>query len=118
MFVIGGDAFTGGIAYEALDSATRLEKNFIAVLNDDNMSTSENVGGTSRYLSSIHTGMGYNDLKENITNTLEKVPVLDEKVIDRISRTKQGIKQLVIPGVLFEDMDPVYLEPVDGHGTK
>ncbi|MBS5063889.1 MAG: 1-deoxy-D-xylulose-5-phosphate synthase [Hungatella hathewayi] len=116
--VIGDGALTGGMAYEALNNAARLKKNFIIVLNDNNMSISENVGGMSKYLSSIRTGTGYNDLKKNITSTLEKIPVLGEKVIDKISRTKQGIKQLIIPGMLFENMGLVYLGPVDGHDIK
>ena len=98
--IIGDGALTGGMAYEALNNATRMEKNFIIVLNDNNMSISENVGGMSRYLSSIRTGSGYNDLKKNVTSILEKIPVAGPKLIDKISRTKQGIKQLLIPGML------------------
>ena len=116
--VIGDGALTGGMAYEALNNAARLKKNFIIILNDNNMSISENVGGMSKYLSSIRTGTGYNDLKKNVTSVLEKIPVLGEKVIDKISRTKQGIKQLIIPGMLFENMGLVYLGPVDGHDIK
>lgn len=116
--VIGDGALTGGMAYEALNNAARLKKNFIIILNDNNMSISENVGGMSKYLSSIRTGTGYNDLKKNVTGVLEKIPVIGEKVIDKISRTKQGIKQLIIPGMLFENMGLVYLGPVDGHDIK
>ncbi len=116
--IIGDGALTGGMAYEALNNATRMEKNFIIVLNDNNMSISENVGGMSRYLSSIRTGSGYNDLKKNVTSILEKIPVAGPKLIDKISRTKQGIKQLLIPGMLFENMGITYLGPVDGHNLK
>ncbi len=116
--IIGDGALTGGMAYEALNNAARLERNFIIVLNDNNMSISENVGGISKYLSRIRTGEGYNDLKKNVTSTLEKIPVLGLKLIDKISRTKQGIKQLLIPGMLFENMGITYLGPVDGHNLK
>ncbi len=116
--VIGDGALTGGMAYEALNNAARLESNFIIVLNDNEMSISENVGGISRYLSGIRTGAGYNDLKKNVTGLLEKVPVVGPKIIDKISRTKQGIKQLLIPGMLFEDMGITYLGPVDGHDLR
>ncbi len=116
--IIGDGALTGGMAYEALNNAARLERNFIIILNDNNMSISENVGGMSRYLSSIRTGNGYNDLKKNVTSTLEKIPVLGPKLIDKISRTKQGIKQLLIPGMLFENMGITYLGPVDGHDLR
>lgn len=116
--VIGDGALTGGMAYEALNNAARLKKNFIIILNDNNMSISENVGGMSKYLSSIRTGTGYNDLKKHVTFALEKIPVIGAKVIDKISRTKQGIKQLIIPGMLFENMGLTYLGPVDGHDVK
>ncbi len=116
--VIGDGALTGGMAYEALNNAARLEKNFIIVLNDNNMSISENVGGISKYLSGIRTGYGYNDLKKSVTSILEKIPVAGPRIIDKISRTKQGIKQLLIPGMLFENMGITYLGPVDGHNVK
>jgi 1-deoxy-D-xylulose-5-phosphate synthase len=116
--VIGDGALTGGMAYEALNNAARMEKNFIIILNDNNMSISENVGGMSSYLSSIRTGEGYLDLKKHVTNLLSRVPVVGDSLIEKISRTKNGIKQLLIPGMLFENMGITYLGPVDGHDTK
>ncbi len=116
--VIGDGALTGGMAYEALNNAARMEKNFIIILNDNNMSISENVGGMSSYLSSIRTGEGYLDLKKHVTNILSRVPVVGDSIIEKISRTKNGIKQLLIPGMLFENMGITYLGPVDGHNTK
>jgi len=116
--IIGDGALTGGMAYEALNNAAQIKKNFIIVLNDNNMSISENVGGISQYLGGIRTGSGYNDLKKNVTTLLEKIPVAGPRIIDKISRTKQGIKQLLIPGMLFEDMGIIYLGPVDGHDLK
>ena len=116
--IIGDGALTGGMAYEALNNAARIERNFIIILNDNEMSISENVGGMSKYLSGIRTGDGYNDFKKNVTNVLEKIPVAGPKIIDKISRTKQGIKQLLIPGMLFENMGITYLGPVDGHDLK
>ena len=116
--IIGDGALTGGMAYEALNNAARINKNFIIILNDNNMSISENVGGMSKYLSGIRTGAGYNDLKRQITDFLEKVPVAGPRMIRRISMIKQGLKQLLIPGMLFEDMGITYLGPVDGHDVK
>ena len=116
--IIGDGALTGGMAYEALNNAARINKNFIIVLNDNNMSISENVGGMSKYLSGIRTGAGYNDLKRQITDFLEKVPVAGPRMIRWISMIKQGLKQLLIPGMLFEDMGITYLGPVDGHDVK
>ena len=116
--VIGDGALTGGMAYEALNNAARMKKNFIIVLNDNKMSISENVGGMSRYLGGLRTGNGYNDLKKNVPDTLERIPVVGERMIDRIKRTKNSIKQLFIPGMLFENMGITYLGPVDGHNIQ
>lgn len=116
--VIGDGALTGGMAYEALNNAARMKKNFIIILNDNNMSISENVGGISRYLNGIRTGDGYLDLKKYVTNVLSRIPVIGDELIDKISRTKNGIKQLLIPGMLFENMGITYLGPVDGHDVK
>lgn len=116
--VIGDGALTGGMAYEALNNAARIKKNFIIVLNDNNMSISENVGGMSTYLNSIRTGEGYLDLKKYVTNVLSRIPIIGDTLIDKISRTKNGIKQLLIPGMLFENMGITYLGPVDGHNVK
>lgn len=116
--VIGDGSLTGGMAYEALNNAAQMKKNFVIILNDNNMSISENVGGMSTYLNSIRTGNGYLDLKKHVTNTLSRIPVIGEQLIDKISRTKNGIKQLLIPGMLFENMGITYLGPVDGHDVK
>lgn len=116
--VIGDGALTGGMAYEALNNAARMNRNFIIVLNDNNMSISENVGGMSRYLNGIRTGNGYNDFKRMVNSSLEKLPVIGKPLIDKISRTKNGIKQLLIPGMLFENMGITYLGPVDGHDIR
>lgn len=112
--VIGDGALTGGMAFEALNNASRLKSNFIIVLNDNNMSISENVGGLSTYLSGFRTADAYRDLKMGVMNSLTKIPVYGDKMVERIRRTKSGIKQLFIPGMLFEEMGIIYLGPVDG----
>ena len=116
--VIGDGALTGGMAYEALNNAARMNRNFIIVLNDNNMSISENVGGMSKYLSGIRTGEGYNGLKRIVNSSLERVPVIGKPLIDKITRTKNGTKQLLIPGMLFENMGITYLGPVNGHDIR
>ncbi len=116
--VIGDGALTGGMAYEALNNAAHLKNNFIIVLNDNNMSISENVGGMSKYLNGIRSGVGYNELKKQVSGTLMRIPVIGESLVDKISRTKNSIKQLIIPGMLFENMGVTYLGPVDGHDIK
>lgn len=113
--VIGDGSLTGGMAYEALNNAAQLETNFIIVLNDNHMSISENVGGMSRYLASLRTADFYTGLKKGVTRTLERVPGVGERMITHIRKTKNSIKQLVVPGMLFEDMGITYLGPVPGH---
>lgn len=113
--VIGDGAMTGGMAWEALNNASRLNTNFIIVLNDNNMSISENVGGLSSYLNSVRTKDGYMHLNEGVKSTLSKIPVYGEQIIERVHRTKKGLKQFFVPGMLFEEMDLTYLGPVDGH---
>lgn len=115
--VIGDGSLTGGMAYEALNNASRLETNFIVVLNDNNMSISENVGGISRYLNNVRTADSYLDLKEGVYKALKKTSSGDS-LIARIRRLKSGVKQLVIPGMFFEDMGITYLGPVNGHDVN
>ena len=116
--VIGDGALTGGMAFEALNNASKLETNFIIILNDNDMSISPNVGGMSQYLSGIRTANAYQDLKSGVMESLHKIPVYGERIVQRIRRTKSGIKQLLIPGMLFEDMGILYLGPVDGHDVE
>ena len=116
--VIGDGSLTGGMAYEALNNASRLETNFIIVLNDNNMSISENVGGVSKYLNNIRTADMYLDLKEGIYNSLRGKPKYGDKVVSQIRRAKSSFKHLVVPGMFFEDMGITYLGPVDGHNIQ
>ncbi|MCI6552261.1 MAG: 1-deoxy-D-xylulose-5-phosphate synthase [Lachnospiraceae bacterium] len=113
--VIGDGSLTGGMAYEALNNAARLDTNFIVVLNDNNMSISENVGGVSRYLGNVRTAEGYLDLRNGVYNTLKDIPRYGDQMVKFIRRAKNSFKQLVIPGMFFEDMGLTYLGPVDGH---
>ena len=113
--VIGDGSLTGGMAYEALNNASNLKTNFIVVLNDNHMSISENVGGMSRYLANLRTADIYTGLKKGVTNALQQVPVMGDRMIEHIRKTKSSIKQLVVPGMFFEDMGITYLGPIPGH---
>ena len=115
--VIGDGSLTGGMAYEALNNASKLRTNFIVVLNDNNMSISENVGGVSKYLNSIRTADSYLGLKETVYNKLMNTSK-GEGVVKGIRRVKSTVKSLVVPGMFFEDMGITYLGPVDGHNVK
>ena len=116
--VIGDGALTGGMAYEALNNAGRMKTNFIIVLNDNNMSISENVGGMSTYLSNLRADEGYNLLKKAVSESLSNIPVVGDRMVNTLLRTKNSIKQLLIPGMLFENMGLTYLGPVDGHDIR
>lgn len=115
--VIGDGALTGGMAYEALNNAARMDTNFIIVLNDNNMSISENVGGMSKYLNNVRTADHYLNMKEGIYQSLLKTRH-GQVIVDSIRRAKSSVKQLVIPGMFFEDMGITYLGPVDGHDVN
>ena len=106
------------MAYEALNNASRLKSNFIIVLNDNNMSISENVGGMSRYLNGLRTAQAYTELKRGVEDTLKKIPGRGDRIVNQMRRTKSGIKQLFVPGMFFEDMGITYLGPVDGHDIR
>ena len=116
--VIGDGAMTGGMAYEALNNAAELKKNFIIILNDNEMSITRNVGGMSSYLDHIRMAAPYTELKMGVTNALKKIPKVGDGMVDALHKTKSSIKQLVIPGMLFENMGLTYLGPVDGHDMR
>ena len=116
--VIGDGALTGGMAYEALNNAAQMKKNFIIILNDNEMSISPNVGGMSKYLGSVRTREGYTALKKGVENALNAIPGVGKSIATGVSMVKNSIKQFFVPGMLFEDMGITYLGPVDGHDVN
>lgn len=112
--VIGDGALTGGEAYEAMNNASKLKKNFIIVLNDNKMSISENVGGLSTYLSRIRTADFYRDFKSGVKGALGSIPIYGDRIVEQISRVKNGFKSNFIEGMYFENMGIIYLGPIDG----
>ena len=116
--VIGDGALTGGLAYEALNNASRLKKsNLLIILNDNEMSISKNVGGMSTNLERLRTSSKYVGFKNDVLNSLESWPN-GERLIRKIRSTKNGIKSLMVPNMVFEDLGIMYLGPVDGHNIK
>lgn len=116
--VIGDGSLTGGMAYEALNNASRIDTNYIIILNDNEMSISENVGGMSKYLNSIRTSEKYLNLRDGIYYSLAGKSKRSDELVETIRRTKRIIKSMVVPGMFFEDMGITYLGPVDGHDIK
>ena len=113
--VFGDGAFTGGLAVEGINNAQKLNRNLIMILNDNEMSISPNVGGMSVYLSKVRAGESYIELKNGVQNALERIPKAGKSIVRNIRKTKNSIKQLFVPGMLFENLGIKYLGPVDGH---
>lgn len=113
--VIGDGALTGGMALEALNNVAALKRNFVIILNDNNMSISKNVGGMSTYLNKLRVGEHYNDLKLDVEKKLRRIPRIGSKLVKRLKRTKDHIKKIFIPSGFFDDLGITYIGPVDGH---
>lgn len=116
--VIGDGALSGGLAYEALNNMARLKSSMVVVLNDNEMSISENVGGMSRYLNKIRSGQAYNDFKAGVENTILRIPLAGHDLALTVKRSKDSLKHLLVPGMFFEDMGITYIGPVDGHNIQ
>lgn len=115
--VIGDGALSGGMAFEALNNAARLKTNMIIILNDNNMSISENVGGMASYLGKIRTDVRYSNFKSGLEQAILKVPQIGDTLVEQLRKSKESIKSFVVPGMLFEDMGITYLGPIDGHNV-
>lgn len=113
--VIGDGALTGGLAYEGLNNAGRLKRNFIVVLNDNTMSISRNVGSMARYLAKIRTEPSYFRIKGNVEQALDLVPVVGRQMHHVLTKSKAVMKQLLYNSTIFEDMGFYYYGPFDGH---
>ncbi len=113
--VIGDGALSGGMAYEALNNVGRIKSNLMIVLNDNNMSISENVGGVARYLGKIRTSEKYTGLKEKVQDFLGAIPFVGSKIVHALKKSKNSIKSLIVPGMFFENMGITYLGPINGH---
>ncbi len=113
--VIGDGSFTGGLTYEALNNLGRLKSSCMIVLNDNDMSIDENVGGMSNYLNKIRVGQAYNEVKSGVEKGLLGIPGIGEPIAKFVKRGKDSIKGLLVPGMFFEDLDITYIGPIDGH---
>ena len=113
--VIGDGSFTGGLTYEALNNLGRLKSSCMIVLNDNDMSIDENVGGMSNYLNKIRVGQAYNEVKSGVEKGLLGIPGIGLPIAKFVKRGKDSIKGLLVPGMFFEDLDITYIGPIDGH---
>lgn len=113
--VIGDGALTGGMAFEALNDAGHSRTNLIVILNDNEMSISENVGALAAYLSKLRSNPRYTRVKKGVDSLVRRIPFMGQYFADMIERFKNSFKYLVISGMLFEQMGFTYMGPIDGH---
>ncbi len=116
--VIGDGALTGGMAEEALNDAGASNSNIIVVLNDNEMSISKNVGGVSLLLGKMRTKKLYTATNEKVKSRIKNIPKLGPELVNVASRIKNGMKQMIIPKMYFEDIGYTYLGPVDGNNLE
>lgn len=116
--VIGDGALTGGEAFEALNHAGDMGKNFIVVLNDNEMSIDRNVGAMSEYLSRIRVAPQYNRAKKDLDGLLKSIPKIGDTVLKTAGYIKEGVRAVLVPGGLFEEMGFNYVGPIDGHNIR
>lgn len=113
--IIGDGSLTGGMAFEALNNIGQSEAKMIVVLNDNEMSISKNVGGLTRYLCEMRTEPHYLDVKQDVEKLLKRIPGIGENLVKSVRNAKDGLRYLLVPGVLFEELGFNYIGPVDGH---
>lgn len=113
--IIGDGALTGGMAFEAMNHAGHIKEKVIIVLNDNDMSIDENVGGMSTYLSHIRTNGTYYKIKGRTERTISSIPNMGVPMVSTLKRLKNSVKSFFVPGMLFEDLGLTYIGPVDGH---
>jgi 1-deoxy-D-xylulose-5-phosphate synthase len=116
--VIGDGAMTGGLSLEAMNNIGHESRKMLIILNDNEMSISKNVGAMSSYLTRARTSTKYTKSKQDIENSLEKLPHYGQSIAEAIKKAKEHVKYLVSPGVWFEQMGITYLGPIDGHDIR
>jgi 1-deoxy-D-xylulose-5-phosphate synthase len=113
--VIGDGALTGGMALEALNYAGEIKTDLLVILNDNEMSIDQNIGGLPSYLAKLRTDPKYFRLKEDLEQVLERIPAIGRTMLRSAERLKDSLKYLLVPGMLFEELGFTYLGPIDGH---
>nr|NNM91026.1 1-deoxy-D-xylulose-5-phosphate synthase [Bacilli bacterium] len=116
--VIGDGAMTGGMAFEALNHAGHLKKNLLVILNDNEMSISENVGAVSQYLNRLRTDPHYGKLKSEIESLLRKIPSIGDRLANAAEKAKDSVKYFLVEGALFEEFGFTYFGPIPGHDLR
>lgn len=113
--VVGDGSLTGGMAWEALNNIAASDRPIVIVVNDNERSYSPTIGGVAHHLSTLRTTQGYERFLQWGRRTLKRTPVLGPPVYDALHGMKKGLKDIVAPQGLFEDLGLKYVGPVDGH---
>lgn len=116
--IIGDGAMTGGLVYEAMNNLGMLNKKSIIILNDNQMSISNNVGSVSNYLNKLRTNPGYLEAKIDVQKFFNQVPAIGKNINHILEKTKDRIKYVLLPNLLFEQFDIKYIGPIDGHNIE
>lgn len=115
--IIGDASLGGGMAFEAMNHAGHLNKDMMVILNDNELSITKSVGALSRYLNSILVNPVYNKLHEDLENLVKRIPKVGPSAYEAAKKFEEGVKNLLIPGILFEKLGFRYFGPIDGHST-
>ena len=116
--VIGDASISNGLALEGLNNAGSLKKDVIVILNDNEMSISKNVGAISNYLNKIMSGNFYQGLRKEIERMLKSIPLFGLQVAKLASKFEESFKNLIAPGIIFEELGFTYIGPIDGHNFQ
>ena len=113
--VIGDAALAGGMAFEALNHAGHASKDMIVILNDNELSISRSVGALSRYLNGIMANPAYNKIRVDVEKLVKRIPRFGFRAYRAARKLEEGLKNLLIPGMLFEELGFRYFGPINGH---
>lgn len=116
--VVGDGALTGGMAYEALDHAGHLQSDMLVILNDNEMSISQNIGALATHLSRIRLQPGFDKIRKDLRKFVRNIPGVGERLLKAAEKVEDKLAYLVVPGVLFEALGFTYLGPFDGHNLE
>lgn len=116
--VIGDASLGGGMALEALNHAGQIKRDLVVILNDNKMGISRSVGALSHYLNRIITMPIYNRIRKDLENLIKRVPRLGTRLFSAAKRLEEGLKNLLVPGILFEELGFRYFGPIDGHNIE
>ncbi|NBG88779.1 1-deoxy-D-xylulose-5-phosphate synthase [Isachenkonia alkalipeptolytica] len=113
--IIGDGALSGGMAFEALNHVGQNKTNINIILNDNEMSISENTGGLSQYLAKVRAMPVYSKVKGDVEALINHIPAVGKSMVKTAGKAKDSIKYFFVPGVLFEEIGITYIGPIDGH---